>query len=260
MSAHRSRVSSIVAAATLALFAPSIGHGQSPATTLVDSARTLIDRATRASDLEGLRSAQALLERVTVASPSDAWAMHYQGFALYREATLRMGRDNADVRALLERADSILERSAKLKAVPETHALRSSVLGMMIGSNPLRGMMLGPRSGSQMERAVELGPANPRVWLLRGIGAINTPSMFGGGADKAETYIKKAIELFANDHPQSPAPAWGLAEAHIWLGQAYAKQSKIDLARASYERALALEPESDWVRMVLLPALDQKKK
>jgi hypothetical protein len=241
MSAHRSRVSNIVAAATLTLFAPSIGHGQTPASALVDSARTLIDRATRASDLEGLRSAQALLERVTVASPSDAWAMHYQGFALYREATLRMGRDNADVRQLLERADSILERSAKLKAIPETHALRSSILGMMIGSNPLRGMMLGPRSGSQMERAVELGPTNPRVWLLRGIGAINTPSMFGGGADKGETFIKKAIELFANDHPQPPAPAWGLAEAHIWLGQAYAKQSRIAATPSGWQPETRLQ-------------------
>jgi tetratricopeptide (TPR) repeat protein len=82
--------------------------------------------------------------------------------------------------------------------------------------------------------------------------------MFGGGADKAEAYLRKSIELFANDRPEPPAPDWGLAEAHLWLGQAYAKQNKIDSARASYERALAIEPRNDWVRFELLPSLDRR--
>jgi tetratricopeptide (TPR) repeat protein len=226
---------------------------------LLDSARAMIAQATPSGDVDALKTAYAMLERASVASPDDPWPLHYQALALYREATVRMGRDNADVRPMLERIDSLLERSAKLKPVPETHALRASVLGMMIGSNPLRGMLLGPRSNSQMDRAIELGPTNPRVWLLRGIGAFNTPSMFGGGAEKAEAYLKKAIELFANDHPQPPAPDWGLGEAHAWLGQTYAKQNKIDSARMNYERALAIEPGDYWVRMILLPALDRKK-
>jgi tetratricopeptide (TPR) repeat protein len=239
--------------------AASSAAAQSPAVKLLDSARTMIAQATPSGDVAAMTAAYAMLERASAASPDDPWILHYQAFALYREATTRMGRDKADVRPMLERIDSLLERSAKLKPIPETHALRAAVIGMMIGSNPLRGMMLGPRSNSQMERAMSLGPTNPRVWLLRGIGAFNTPAMFGGGADKAEEYLRKAIELFANDHPQAPAPDWGLGEAHVWLGQAYAKQAKVDSARASYERALAIEPGDYWVRMVLLPALDRKK-
>jgi tetratricopeptide (TPR) repeat protein len=206
-----------------------------------------------------MRSAQALLERALTVSPNDPWLLHYLGFAIYREATVSMGRDGANIGSLLERADSLLDRSTRFAAIPESHALRSGVLGMMIGSNPIRGMTLGPKSGEQMEKALELAPQNPRVWLTRGIGAFNTPSMFGGGLDKAEEYLKKSIELFAKDRPQSPAPSWGLHEAYGWLGQIYQRQDKIDEARASYQRALAIEPNDLWVKDYLLPRLDKKK-
>ena len=232
---------------------------QAPTARLRDSSIALINKATPVGDLEGLKTAEALLERALTVAPNDPWLLHYLGFALYREATLRMGRDRQDVGPLIERADSILERSTHLAAIPESHALRSGLLGMMIGSSPIKGMTLGPKSGAEMERAVELAPENPRVWLVRGIGAIHTPSMFGGGLDKSEEYLKKAIDLFANDKPQPPAPGWGLAEAHVWLGQVYAKQAKKELARAEYQKALAIEPNEMWTRTTLLPALDKNK-
>ena len=230
----------------------------SPAMRMLDSARAVLARSTPIGDIPGMKHAQALLSRAETAQPNDAWLLHYLGYALYKEATSSygMGRDN--YLPILERADSVLELSAKHAAIPETHALRSSVLGMMIGSNPIKGMTLGPKSNDQMERALELGPNNPRVWMIRGIGAFNTPGIFGGGMDKAETYLKKAIELFASDKPVSPAPSWGANEAHAWLGQVYARDDRKELARAEYLKALAIEPNDQWVRMGLLPGLDKK--
>ena len=219
----------------------------------------LIAKAAPTGDVAGFQAARALLERALTVAPSDAWLLHYTGYALYREATLSMGRDGADAGALLEKADDYLERSTRLGPMPESHALRSGVLGMMIGSNPIKGMTLGPQSGEQMEKALELDPENPRVWMLRGIGAVNTPAMFGGGLDKAEEYLKKSIVFFAKDKPQPPAPSWGANEAHVWLGQVYAKQDKIAEARAEYQKALAIEPNDMWVKYGLLPALDKKK-
>jgi tetratricopeptide (TPR) repeat protein len=224
---------------------------------LLDSARAMIDRSFPPGDIAGLRSAAALLERALAVAPNDPWLTHYLGFAVYREATLTMGRQAGDPGPLLARADSILDSDSHLAQIAETHALRSSILGMMIGLNPIRGMMLGPQSGAQMERALELGPNNPRVWLMRGIGAINTPPAYGGGLDKAEQYLKKSIELYASDKPQPPAPTWGANEAHIWLGQVYARQKKTDAARAEYQAALAIEPNDMWTRRTLLPALDK---
>jgi len=257
---HRSLVRSCVAAAVLcAARLDAQGAKTTPAARYLDSARTLIAKATPLGDLAMLRSARVLLDRAAIAAPNDPWVLHYLGYELYREATLSMGREGADVKEILERCDSILQMSAALAAIPENHALRSGVLGMMIGSSPLKGITLGPRSGAQIERALTLGPDNPRVWLLRGIGAFNTPAMFGGGMDNAKEYLTKSIALFAKDNPTGKAPSWGRHEAWVWMGQAYVKEGKLDSARAAYNRALEIEPNDGWVRMALLPALDKKK-
>ena len=249
MSARRSALFSLLVAVPLS--------AQTPASRMLDSARTLIDRSLPAADVDGYRNARALLERALTVEPNNAWLLHYTGYALYREITTVLGRDQGQVDALLERADEILDRASKSAEIAETHALRSGVLGMMIGTSPLKGMTLGPKSGTQMERALELGPNNPRVWLIRGIGAINTPAMFGGGLDKAEEYLVKSIALYTNDKPQPPAPAWGANESHVWLGQVYAKQGKKDAARVEYQRALAIQPNDMWVKASLLPALEK---
>ena len=114
----------------------------------------------------------------------------------------------------------------------------------MIGSsgNPLSGMTLGPKSSGLVDRAMELDPKNPRVWLIRGMSAMFTPKMFGGGTDKAERDLRKAIELFDAERPVAPAPSWGRADAYVWLGQALQKDEKHDEARAAYQKALAIQP------------------
>ena len=227
-----------------------------------DSARTGIELASALGDVDGVRASRALIERALTAFAGDPLLEHYAAYALYREATLRMGRKGAkesEYRPLLEQADSLLERSASKLPLPESYALRSAVLGQLIGSSPFRGMTLGPRSGKAMDRAVELGPNNPRVWLLSGIGAMFTPGMFGGGLERSEEHLRKAIALFPADQPAAPLPAWGHAEAYVWLGQALHKSKRTDDARAAYAKALEIDPNNGWVRNVLLPSLDRSE-
>lgn len=226
-----------------------------------DSANKLIEVGIASEQSAGLDQAIALLDRVLTVTPNEGVLLHYKGYALYRKANTIMGdeKKKAEAKALLEEADDALESSLKTLAWPESYALRASVTGQMIGlGNPMSGMILGPRSESQMDKAIELGPKNPRVFMLKGVGTMFKPGMFGGGADKAEKELLKAIELFASDRPVAPAPAWGHAEVYAWLGQAYAQQDKITEARAAYQKALELDPGNGWVVHVLLPALDKK--
>jgi tetratricopeptide (TPR) repeat protein len=224
-----------------------------------DSARREIEAASVEGSTERLHAARALIERALTAFPNDPLLLHYQGYSLYREAGLMQGmkREEKEIRRVLEAADAVLERSAKKLDLAETHALRSSVIGQQIGSNPLRGMTLGPRASSAMDRAMELAPDNPRVWLMRGISAMFTPGMFGGGQGRADEYLNKAIALFASDKPAPPAPAWGHADAWIWLGQLRQQQGRIADARKAYTTALEIQPGNGWVQYVLLPALDR---
>lgn len=225
-----------------------------------DSARTEIQAARIHNDLQRMRAARATVERAIAAYPEYALLLHYNGYALFREAELLRARQaqEDEIRQRLEAAAAALERSAELEPMPETYALYSGALGQQIGFSPfILGIRLGPRSGEAMDRALELGPNNPRVWLLRGIGAMFTPGMFGGGLDKAEQYLEHAIDLFPDDRPAPPAPAWGYADAYAWLGQVHQTNGDLEAARAAYEAALRIEPDYAWVRGFLLPGLER---
>lgn len=179
---------------------------------------------------------------------------------MYREATLRLNRNGEkDTDKYLEQAEAAFKASAAKMPFPETYALLSSVIGQQIGSNPLKGMTHGPRANGAMDDAVERGPNNPRVWLMRGISAMFTPKMFGGGNERAEEYLRKATTLFERDRVQPPAPAWGHDEAWLWLGRVLEEEGQWDGARRAYEQALQIEPRNGWVREELLPNFEKRR-
>lgn len=226
-----------------------------------DSAARLIDRATIAGDLEALRRAESLLDRALLAYPNNGLLLHYQGYALYREAGLldgRGGSEAVEVPVIAAAARAKLQQSLAAQPLPETHALLANLMGRLIAANGSTGPTLGPLIPLEMNAAVADGPNNPRVWLLRGIQSFYTPPQYGGGVPVAESQLNKAIELFATDNPTPPAPAWGKAEAYVWLGQVLERGSRIEDARVAYNKALALEPNYPWVTYSLLPLLGRR--
>ena len=227
-----------------------------------DSASREIEAGNAAGDIARIRNAEAMIERVLSVTPGEPSLLYYQALALYRQASLQMGLNRKDdAKRALNQADRLLETLNRKSPTADALALRSSITGQMIGlsSNPLAGMTMGPRANDLMDKAVRLGPSNPRVWLMRGMSAMFTPKMFGGGTDKAEDYLTKAIAFFDTDKAQPPAPTWGLVDAYIWLGQALQKNEKYEQARSAYNKALELQPENQWVTRVLLPSLSANK-
>jgi tetratricopeptide (TPR) repeat protein len=160
----------------------------------------------------------------------------------------------SEIPAFMQQASAALEKSDSIKPMPETHALRASALGNLIGADPSLGSTLGPEIQQEMSAAMAAGPTNPRVWLIRGISTIYTPPEYGGGLSEAETQLSKAVALFNLDQAIPPAPSWGRAEAYAWLGQVLQRENKPSEALAAYNRALALEPNYAWVKNGLLPS------
>jgi len=223
-----------------------------------DSASREIDAANAAGDLNRLTNAAAMLDRVLIATPNDQLLLYYRSLALYRSATLYTGlKKETEAKRALDEADLLLEQATAKSPTADALALRSSVMGLMIGlsGNPLSGMTLGPKSSGLLDRAKEIEPTNPRVWLISGMSAMFTPKMYGGGTNKAEKDLRKAVALFETDRPVAPAPSWGRADAYIWLGQALQKEEKIEDARMAYQKALEIQPGNQWVQHVLLPSL-----
>ncbi len=213
--------------------------------------RAGLDEADIGGDPEALDRMVTLARRAATAFSDDALVNHYLGFALYRLAGPAMETDMDGALGILEEAQSVLEHSIGIEPIPESHALLSSVLGMRI-VDAAQAMTLGMRSDREMGRAKRLGPRNPRVRLLEGIATFHRPEMWGGGHEAALEHFLAAIELFAEDEPEAPLPAWGHAEAYAWLGLAYAALGRVDAAREAYGRALEVAPGYAWVRDVLM--------
>ena len=135
----------------------------------------------------------------------------------------------------------------------EAMGLLSAVDGAKIAHAPELGMTLGPESSLVLNKALGIEPNNPRLLVLRGQGLFNTPPEYGGSIKDAETALRRAVQTFDQESATKPWPNWGRFDAHAWLGQALAARNDKAGARAEYEKALAIAPESAWVRYQLLP-------
>jgi tetratricopeptide (TPR) repeat protein len=249
-----------VAVALLVAISASASAQERPVSAIAaaESLRMEIDAAVATGDAARIDRAIAFAERAITAFPGDVWLEHYLGFAHFRASNQARGmRDERKLKMHLEQAEKALQRSLALKETPESHALLSGVLGQMIGG-PIAGMRLGPRADRALDRALALGPRNPRVWAVRASASLYKPKLFGGSAEKAEEYARKAIEFVATDSVVTPAPRWGESDAYTFLGQALAAQKKFAEAKVAYERVLALEPGNGYITYVLMPALKKQ--
>jgi tetratricopeptide (TPR) repeat protein len=186
--------------------------------------------------------------------PTIQYAIAYTGWRMSTFPDVPKDEQNT----LLDDAVDRLE--AVLKVNPndaEALALVGTMYGQQAGRSSMKAIVLGPRSMSTLERAGNADASNPRVLLLQGISALNTPSAYGGSRDKAEQLLRRSLAEFSREPRTKPWPNWGRYDAHAWLGQVLRRKGDLAGARTEYTKALEIAPESQWVRMVLLPALDR---
>lgn len=229
----------------------------------LDALRARTEQAIVAADWALLDSVQNVLRR-GLAQPGgarDAWLTYDLAYVLHRRASALIAEGKAkDAKAMLAEAVTLAAKARALGAGNQALALEGAVTGQLAGaSGALSAMRLGPRSFRLLDEAVSAAPNDPRVALLNGISRLNAPRPFGGGPEKGEPELRRAIRLFATDPNRSPQPVWGLVDAHIWLSIALDGLDRRAEARAELERALELAPGHRWVTGSLLPALDRRR-
>ena len=222
-------------------------------TAWADEFLTRLDRAVVTGSLVNLAQLQAELGEAPGPSDADVYLWSYTSWRLAQRLAAsdkkRRKRLLKDVQGHLE---GLIQRQP---GDAEAFALLGAVLGDRI-DGALSGMRLGGRAQGLLDEAAELAANNPRVALQRGVGYYNSPKFAGGGLEKAEAELRRAVELFARESTDKAWPNWGHLDALSQLGQALARLERPEEARASYATALELAPDFVLIRDELLPALD----
>jgi len=121
---------------------------------------------------------------------------------------------------------------------PDAYRLLGDYYGRLsVFRGVLGRMRYGARSMKNHNKAQEMDPRNVLTVIGVGTDKLFAPSAFGGDVNDAVALFTKAVAMA----PSSPL-------GHVWLGRAYVKLKKHDLARQHFEKALALEPGSAFAR------------
>ena len=255
------RIAALVALCA-ALVVPAAPAGQAPG--FDETFAPLIDRLERAyaggdgPELLAVRADLTDLLDTGLTAGRRSITLYTVAYVNWRLFTVPDAVPADDRAALLDDAVDLLTRDLEADDEnAESHALLASVYGMQIDS-AWKGMTLGRRASRASARALELAPGNPRALLQDGVGKLHTPGMFGGGADRAEAMLHRALAAFRTEPRDRPWPRWGLIDAYAWLGQISVEREDFDAARRHYEQALDVEPGFAWVRYALLPALEER--
>jgi len=131
----------------------------------------------------------------------------------------------------------------------EALALRSSVYGFVMAYSPWQGIYYGPKSSAALDDALSIDSSSPIVNMVSGTSLFYTPSAFGGDKTKALKAFQKAVNLYEEQEYKG----WLYLNTLALLGQTYASLDKNQEAVATYEKALAIEPDFAWVTDNLLP-------
>src|ERR1700694_510468 len=200
-----------------------------------------VEAARKTHDEKQLQSLKAQLEQMIAQNPDDAGL--YLDLARVQEYFLDVYEMRKDKKAAGEAADKAIDaaqRSIQLNdKSADAHSLLADLYGRKIslGNAMFAGPKFGPKVKEENAKAMALDDKNPRVWASLGRQYLMTPKMFGGDVTKAIDSFQKSLAI---DSSQD--------ETWVWLARAFQKQGDRAKARDAVQHAVALNPDSPWVK------------
>lgn len=211
--------------------------------------RDRIEQGYNARDHQVIEVTIADLRKAGTSSDQLDLATYYTAFARLRQSAIP-GTDKRRARDYLEQCIDELEPLLERRSdYAQARALYASCLGASASYYVLKAATRGIASGREMTAALKLAPDNPWVVFQDAVSDFLTPAMFGGNKARALDKLKRAEQLFVASRPAgSTEPAFGEAEAWLYMGRVYLADGKKDKAREALETARTLAPESADVR------------
>ncbi len=212
----------------------------------------------------GRLRAAALSDDPSLGYLADYWS----GFANWRTVgngvSAKMTPDEA--KAHLRQAVVDFESSIRKKSdFADGYAAAAAIHGWLAAYNNADPAAMNKEIDNYkrlINRAVELEPANPRVLWIQAVPYLVLPPERGGNIDHAIELYRRMIENAQPTMPSSPLPDWGKAEGLMSLANAHIIKPTpdVDAAQEEARAALELQPQWHYVRDVLVPQIEAKRR
>lgn len=191
----------------------------------------------------------------------DACILYTLAEARYGYIGYFLGRDDKDAaKPLVETFAGEIEKLASFPEYrAEAEAFRLALLGFRMGLNPARAVTLGPKALKQLETAMAVGQSTAVTWIEKANSEAHMPAFAGGSKEKAAASFREALRLFETGTGPSEC-SWRYLNTMVLLGQLLERMEDYSGAREAYLKALKREPDFQWVRNELLPAVEKKLK
>ncbi|GEM_PF-757733 len=226
--------------------------------------KTLIANAYRTMNIEELTQAGQFVVSRLSGQPTDPLLLYYAGLVEFHLGFIHYLRPETRQTSLphFDKAIDFLGKSARIdSASAEAYLLLGAVYGFKIGLSPENAPSLGLHSDRSLAKARQLDSTNPRLALVEGISALYKPAALGGGKDAALERFHTALRFFRNDRASIPTlPDWGLDDAYAWIVRVHLSSDQLEEAERFIREALTVNPENTYVRTVLLPRLEARRK
>jgi cytochrome c-type biogenesis protein CcmH/NrfG len=216
--------------------------------------RDQIELAYNRGDIPGIEAAREALLATPAASSQRAFAEYLAAYGRLRESMVAADREDkpAASRYLDDCIDELKPVVAAHPGFAEARALLGSCYGASTTYHVLSSTVRGMKGGQQLAEALKIAPDNPWVVFQNGVSDYSTPAIFGGSDKQALKRLLRAAELFAAARPPgSTSPAWGEAEAWLYIGRVYQSLNQPAQAREALQKASRLAPDNPYIRQTL---------
>jgi tetratricopeptide (TPR) repeat protein len=215
--------------------------------------KKLLQEGVRKFDEKTLLESRSQFVKLQANDEIQWLANYYVAYADYRLAILygSQNKPQQQIQHLDQGISSLYSTLEKNEQFADAQALLAAMLGQRISTDPQLGMSLGPESGTAIMDAKRFGKDNPRVALFSAIISYFTPTEYGGSTTRAIEEMKRAAELFETENLEDKRlPDWGESESHIWLARFYTETDQLDLAKASLDRAMKIDPQMSYAKVI----------
>jgi hypothetical protein len=157
----------------------------------------------------GMLALSNMFERIGDGEKTQ-WLPYY--YAAYTSVIADyMGLEASRKDEILEHAGLMLDKALSLKPnESELICLKAFQRMALLQVDPMqRGMKYMGEIYALLGQAEQLNPDNPRVYYLKGLMLLNTPSQFGGDPVKAKQLLTLALEKFNKQNITEFYPNWG---------------------------------------------------